>query len=131
MLTAIIVGVGQWERYTKPLLDSIARFMPDMRTVLVDNGNRYPDVRGVYRVALDEVVCYAEAINEGMQAVMVSDWYLILNNDILIEKPFGTEDFDPGCLYGFIKYRFREWEYLAGWGLFSVVLLLSFHPPPH
>ena len=117
-LSAVIVGVGEWKRYTKPLLDSMRIHNPDASVVCVDNGGQYPDYDGVAMVRTNKVVSYPEALNAGLQVSNSSDWYLILNNDILIEKPFGTEDFDPGCLYGFIKYPFGQFEYLAGWAMF-------------
>jgi GT2 family glycosyltransferase len=118
MITAVIVGVGEWERYTRPMLDSIVRFMPSMRVVLVDNGSNYPDSDGVLTVRTEQVVSYPEALNIGIEAAGYSDWYLILNNDILIEKPFTVDGFDRHSLYGFITYNFRRWQYLAGWAIF-------------
>jgi hypothetical protein len=118
MVTAIIVGVGQWQRYTKPLLESIARHMPDMRVTLVDNGGHYAPVDGVQVVTTEQVVSYPAAINAGLSTAQPSDWYLILNNDILIEKSFSVDKFDRKSLYGFIRYPFRQFYYLAGWALF-------------
>ena len=117
-LSAVIVGVGGWERYTASLLYSMIKHNPDVSVVCVDNGNQYPDYDGVHMVRTNRVVSYPEALNIGLQACDASDWYLVLNNDILITKPFGCEDFDPGCLYGFIKYPFIKYEYLAGWAMF-------------
>lgn len=118
MITAVIVGVGEWERYTKPLLDSVKRFMPSMRVVLVDNGSHYPDTEGVMTVRTDEVVSYPEALNIGIETAGHSSWYLILNNDIIIERSFSVDDFDRKSLYGFIAYNFRQYRYLAGWAMF-------------
>ena len=118
MVTAVIVGVDQWDLYTKPLLKSIDTFMPSMRVVLVDNGSHYPDTRNVQTVRTEQVVGYPEALNIGIQSAGASDWYLILNNDILIEKPFSVDGFDRKSLYGFITYPFRNWQYLAGWAMF-------------
>ena len=118
MVSTVIVGVGEWERYTKPLLDSMRLHNPDVSVVCVDNGSYYPDYEGVAMVRTNTVVSYPEALNVGLQACNSSDWYLILNNDILIEKPFSVADFDPGSLYGFIKYPFKRYEYLAGWAMF-------------
>jgi GT2 family glycosyltransferase len=114
----VIVGVGQWERYTKPLLDSIKAHMPDMGVVCVDNGSHYPDYEGVQMVRTPNVLCYAGGLNEGLQHAPHADWYLILNNDIIIERPFTTKGFSPSKLYGFIRYPFKRFWYLAGWGMF-------------
>ena len=118
MLTAIIVGVGEWERYTKPLLDSIREHMPDMNVVVVDNGDHYPEYPGVQMVKTDTVISYPAAINLGLRKARTSEWYLILNNDILIEKPFTVDEFDRRSLYGLIMFPFREFQYLAGCALF-------------
>lgn len=116
-LSAVIVGTDKWERYTKPLIDSMRIHNPDVSVVCVDNGSQYPDYDATM-VRTNKVLSYPEALNVGLQACDASDWYLVLNNDILIRKPFGVEDFDPGCLYGFIKYPFIKYEYLAGWAMF-------------
>ena len=116
--TFIVVGVKAWERYTKPCLESIKKHMPECEVVCVDNGSFYPDMDGVQMVRTDEVVCYAAGINAGLQGAYYNDWYLILNNDILIEKPFDIRHFEADNLYGFITYDFKSYKYLAGWGLF-------------
>lgn len=120
-LTAVIVGVGQWERYTKPMLDSIDQYMPDMNVVLVDNGAHYTQEAfqaNISVIQTERVFGYAESLNFGLQNANASDWYLVLNNDILIEKPFSVEGFDRKALYGFITYPFRRYRYLAGWAMF-------------
>ena len=116
-LSAVIVGTDKWDEYTKPLIDSMRIHNPDVSVVCVDNGSQYPDYDATM-VRTNKVLSYPEALNVGLQACDASDWYLVLNNDILIRKPFGVEDFDPGCLYGFIKYPFIKYEYLAGWAMF-------------
>ena len=116
-LSAVIVGTDKWHEYTKPLIDSMRIHNPDVSVVCVDNGSQYPDYDATM-VRTNKVLSYPEALNVGLQACDASDWYLVLNNDILIRKPFGVEDFDPGCLYGFIKYPFIKYEYLAGWAMF-------------
>jgi hypothetical protein len=115
LLVSVIVGVGEWERYTKPLLDSIRVHMPSMEVVCVDNGSCYPDYEGVKMIRTPEVICYAGGLNEGLNNAPESDWYLILNNDILIEKSFDIRHFEDDNLYGFIQYPFGKYQYLAGW----------------
>ena len=107
-LTAVIVGVGKWDEYTKPCLDSIKATNPDWHVVCVDNGSQYPDYEGVQMERVPNIVSYAEGLNFGLIKAPVSNWYLILNNDIIIEKTISTKDLDHRALYGFIKYTFAR-----------------------
>lgn len=118
MVSAVVVGVDNWKRYTKPLLDSMRLHNPNISIVCVDNGSNYPDYDGMTMIRTTKVVCYAKALNIGLRACNSSDWYLILNNDILIEKPFKVEDFDPKCLYGFGLHTLHRFKYLVGFAVF-------------
>ena len=89
MITVVIVGVGEWERYTKQAIDSIRAYEPDVRIVIVDNGDNYPYYyKGVnWFIKIDPVRSYAHAINVGVCA-LDSDYYIVLNNDILCNDKF-------------------------------------------
>lgn len=110
MSTAIIiVGVGQWEEYTKPLVKSIKKYEPDVDVIVVDNGNRIPSeekiISNIDFVVMNDVVNYATAINLGVQHFHVFGrhrWYLIMNNDVICDGPFVdyVNSLNSGTLYG-------------------------------
>lgn len=90
MITVILVGIGDWERYTEPAIGSILKHEPEARIVVVDNGCQYPDrFPGVRKfVKVTPIASYAQAINCGVNATIDSDYWIILNNDILCTDPF-------------------------------------------
>ncbi len=88
-VASIIIGVGQWESYTHPMLKSMVRHQPNARIILVDNGDRYPkEYRGVEILKTDKVLDYSAAINVGLNALNNEDWVLIINNDVLCRAPY-------------------------------------------
>lgn len=118
MVTAVIVGVGKWELYTLPCIKSLQEHVPDVQIVCVDNGSKYPDMDGVKMLRTDNVVCYATALNIGIKAVD-SDWYIAMNNDLLITRPFSVKELKANKIYGFIKYSFASgFDYVPSWGMF-------------
>lgn len=131
-VTAIIVGLNEWERYTLPAIMSIQAVDPAMNITVVDNGSvpEYPQVPGVQMVRTPSKRSYAGGINWGMQEAPQSDWYVILNNDIIISKPMSAriEQLDPRRLYGFhhvpAQDIFFTWDYMAGWAYILHVSLL-------
>lgn len=122
-VTAIIVGLNDWERYTLPAIMSIQAVDPAMNIVVVDNGSvpEYPQVPGVLMTRTPSKRSYAGGLNWGMKQAPRSDWYVLLNNDVLISKPFTPriENLDPKVLYGFqyipAQDFFFKWDYMAGW----------------
>lgn len=119
MLSVIIVGINDWEKYTLPFIDSL-RTHTRARIVCVDNGSQppYPVTEGVQMVRAEAVIPYPAALNIGLLAAPRSDWYFIANNDMLIEHSFDVQDLNLNNLYGFMQYSFSGHPYLAGWGLF-------------
>lgn len=91
-VAVIIVGVGQWEEYTKPLIQSIKKHEPGADVVVCDNGNKIPKVEkeniSVDFVTPQELVCYATAINMCVLSYVDFDWFIIMNNDVRCDGPF-------------------------------------------
>jgi len=115
----IIVGIGQWEEYTKPLVLSIKEHEPNATQIIVNNGCRYTssDIKNSLNVftcnvwkGLDTIkpVSYAEAINSGIKRAVnvfsykTPDWIIITNNDVICNAPFieYLESLDTNSLYG-------------------------------
>jgi GT2 family glycosyltransferase len=99
-VSVVIVGIGQWLKYTRPYIKALARHEPEVQVVVVDNGSPavYPDPA----MRFEETVSYAKAINAGLKACEASDWYVISNNDVRCEGPFveQLEKLDPWALFG-------------------------------
>lgn len=123
-ITAVIVGVNEWERFTLPCIQSIRACDPDLSLVVVDNGSDPPYPPGYNAFPLLKTACYASALNYGMACAEEPDWYVLLNNDILFHKPITDrfDSLDAGTLYGFQYFHrpaaFPFCDYLASWGLF-------------
>lgn len=123
MISAIIVGLNEWERYTLPFVRSIRAHDPRLIIVCVDNGSdiRYPETDGVIHIRSHKKRSYAGGINLGLRHGPVSDWYLVFNNDMLLHKCISNkiDKLDPGKLYGFHMYEgLFTMPYMPGWGLF-------------
>lgn len=121
-LSVITVGVNEWERYTRPLLESVLKVEPAINLICIDNGSTpaYPDVDNVDMVRSPIIRSYAEGLNLGIRAAMPSDWYMVCNNDVLVNKPFANRFgvLDKRCLYGFAEYTgvvAPGVRYLSGW----------------
>jgi len=120
---AIVIGLNEWERYTKPALESLKRTNPDMAITCVDNGSDepYPPTTGVSFIISQKKRSYAGGINLGLQWFPDDDWYIILNNDILAEKNFTDKivRLNPAILYGFYLWpsgtALLPTDYLSGW----------------
>ena len=91
MLSIIIVGINQWEQYTKKLVEQIRKHEPYVEIIMVDNGSAepYPRCLTAIRVRIKETVCYSEAINRGVWASS-SDWIMWMNNDISCTGKFAS-----------------------------------------
>jgi len=87
MISVVIVGINQWEEYTKPLIDSIKRFEPGTEIIVIDNNSdeQYPFQRNIFRTNFR--MSYAEAINYGVEKTH-GDWILSLNNDVVCRAKF-------------------------------------------
>ena len=119
MAAIIIIGVNEWERFTLPMLESVRKNDQAIDIVLVDNGSKpaYPECT----IRTDKVTSYAEALNIGLLAAGNQDWYVVSNNDVLVNKPFSHRmvlSLDNRKLYGFWTHDFHGRAYLSGWCLF-------------
>jgi len=123
MSTAVvIIGIGDWEKYTLPCINSIMACEPRADIIVIDNGSEpaYPRNIDVYR--LDETLCYAGAINVGIDIAEErnNDWLLLCNNDVVFNKPFVEfiEMQHPEMLYGFYLHEIDGRQYLSSWAMF-------------
>jgi len=100
----IIVGIGQWEEYTRPLIDSIRKYEPNIYIIVVDNGNNYPVYyNNVHFIITKKIVHYSVAINLGKSLVSDNaDWIIVINNDVVCKAPFIKilETMNTKILYG-------------------------------
>lgn len=117
MINFVIIGIGEWEKYTKPLIDSIQKYEPDCGIVLVDNGSPepYPITEGVKIIRFCKTISYPAGINAGMADP--ADWNIVINNDVIIKRHF-TDDLlklDPLKLYGFWTHEIFGEKYLSSW----------------
>lgn len=87
MISVVIVGVGGWAEYTRPLIADIWKWHPDIEIVVIDNASDtpYPKADHVHR--LHERVCYSAAINRGIE-IASRPWILSLNNDVRCNGEF-------------------------------------------
>lgn len=116
-VAALIVGIDGWERYTAPLLASLAQHEPGCQVVVVDNGSQppYPAWPEVTRIAR---ACYAAAINHAARQASEADWYVVLSNDVLCTGPFTAElarAAELEIVGPQAEYVYGQWPYLMGW----------------
>jgi hypothetical protein len=115
MVTVILVGIDGWAEYTKPAVDSILSYEPDVELIVIDNASDppYPNTGYVLRT---ERMSYAEAINTGAYNTK-SDWILSLNNDVVCQGQFAStvQALDPNAIYGreIIEEKGHTW--LGNW----------------
>jgi len=122
MLSVIIVGIDDWERYTRPLIADIWTHEPDANIVVVDNASATPYPKGEHIHRTDKRLGYAEALNWGIDRAGDSDWYVVMNNDVRVHKAFTkrVESLATSTLYGFKKWTGHELlkskpDYLSSW----------------
>lgn len=117
-IAAIIVGIDGWERYTKPLIDSIRKHEPGCVVTVVDNASAtpYPDDIDA-RLIHTERMCYSAAINIGWRHCPPSDWYIVLSNDVLCTGPFAETlaRYGDGDLVGPLLKETHGFPYIEGW----------------
>ena len=118
MYSIVIVGIGEWEKYTRPLIDSIYRYNPNAPIVVVDNesADPYPRYKNA-EIIRTERTCYAQAINTGLFAAPLSPWYLVMNNDVLCTGGVGEflSGLSPYSVYGPFEHREHNWRWIDGW----------------
>ena len=97
----IVVGIEGWEEFTLPAIKSIRIHNPDDYLILVDAGSKVPYPRNEYAqlLRLDESTSYAYALNSVIQLASKSDWYLLLNNDVICQGPIPWHDLHPEFIY--------------------------------
>ena len=126
VVKAVIVGLNEWEKFTLPMLNSAKKNDPELKLYLVDNGSAqpYPQVSGVNLIRNKQKDSYAVGLNLGIKSAGEADWYMLINNDTLIDKPITKriEKLDPNALYGFFIRESRDdlfpWSYLSSWCYF-------------
>lgn len=107
-IAAIIIGIDGWERYTKPLVESLRQHENNCVPLVVDNASvePYPQasmtVPAIWRTGR---LCYSAAINEGkrmLDGYRSFDWYIVLSNDVLCTGPFAhiLAEFGDGDVVG-------------------------------
>ena len=113
-VSVVIVGVNDWDKYTRPLLEDLKD--QDVEVICIDNGSNlpYPELAEIMRI--DNTVSYAEALNYGM-AKAAGDWIVATNNDVRVYNKIKKriEELDPNKLYGFYIHNDVGMEYLSGW----------------
>lgn len=129
-IAVVIIGIGEWEQYTFPLIQSIKEHAGEhVNIVCVDNGSepQYPQTDGVRMVKAFETMSYPAALNLGIFTAGRNDWYIPINNDALFTKPFAdtVEALDGNRLYGFATHEFGERPYLSSWCMIISNWLLS------
>jgi len=124
-VSVVIVGIGQWTEFTKPLIDSIRKYEPDVDIMVVDNGDDYPNEYFDVRFERTKhVVSYASALNIGLRATKEFDWVIFINNDAIAIGKFVDylKGLDRKAIYGNkIHIDFREFHhkdyspFIDGW----------------
>ena len=91
-IAALIIGIDGWEKYTKPLIDSIAQYEPECLTVVIDNASEtpYPAHDASPIIQRTERLCYSAAINRAHALAGDADWYIVLSNDVLCTGSFAA-----------------------------------------
>ena len=122
LIDIIIVGVGGWEEYTKPCIESIREKMDGKASInIIDNGYNYHDDEWVKTapycsMGFMPLSCYAKAINFGVNYTpRICDWLIIINNDVLCTGKIDTAKLDKNTIYGAKKHERWGREWLDGW----------------
>jgi GT2 family glycosyltransferase len=119
-VAALIIGIDGWEKYTRPLIESIQRHEPDCEIVVIDNASKepYPEwiAVGVPSIVRTERLCYSAAINRAAIFANLADWLIVLSNDVLCTGPFAHVLEDCcGLVVGPLLCENQGWQYLEGW----------------
>jgi len=115
-ISALIIGIDGWQKYTFPLIDSIQQYEPDCQIVVIDNASiePYPSLPYVHRT---ERLCYSKAINTAARLAGDSDWYVVLSNDVLCTGPFAAmlASVPANMIAGPCLKEVQSFAYLEGW----------------
>jgi len=99
-LAVIVVGMDQWEEWTRPAMLSLRKYLPGAKLYLMDAGREaYPKMDGVTTIRMEGSPSYAHNLNEGVRAAWGADWFLMLNNDVLAYEPLDMHQLDPANIY--------------------------------
>lgn len=116
-IAALIIGIGGWDNYTRPLIESIIEHEPNTQLIVIDNGslNRYPPLECVYRI---DRCCYSKAINIAHDWVEPdTDWFIVLSNDVVCTGSFSytLEHCAPDSIFGPQLHREHGLDWIVGW----------------
>jgi GT2 family glycosyltransferase len=115
-VTALIVGIEGWDKYTLPLIESLKEHEPGVQVVVIDNASTEPYPRNRRNVHRTERLSYSAAINRATLEAKNPDWYLVLSNDVLCTGPFvETLEKSKPCVMGPCLKKQYRWEYIEGW----------------
>ncbi len=113
---AIIVGIDGFEKYTKPLIESLRTHEPNCAIVVIDNASSvpYPRHDSIHRT---ERLCYSKAINTAHDIAAPADWYIVLSNDVLCTGPFAhiLEQMPTDTIAGPQIWTEHGYTWLVGW----------------
>lgn len=113
-VSLITVGIGDWERWTLPLIDSVRRYEPDVPMIVIDNGAHpaYPNDERVNIVRIPRT-SYPAAMNAGIGVAPPSIYYIVINNDVLCTGKFVeqvTEQNQLNLMGNWLNSKFgRKW----------------------
>lgn len=115
-IAALIIGIDGYERYTRPLVESLQRYEPDCQIVVIDNASKepYPTADYIHRT---ERLCYAAAINRAASFAPGVDWYIVLSNDVLCTGRFRTllHSLPKRAVYGPKLATAAHYQFVEGW----------------
>jgi len=115
-IACLIIGIDGWEQYTRPLMESLQKYEPEARLVVIDNASQtpYPALPDVQRT---ERLCYAAAINRAAAIAGDADWYVVLSNDVLCQGPFAwiLAQMAPRTIVGPQFHVEHGVSWLVGW----------------
>lgn len=123
-LTIVIIGIDEWEKFTKNFLDTIYTNTPESKITLVDNGSKekYPESDKYLLLRSENILSYPAAINFGMASSTTmnnSDWYLISNNDVILTKNI-KDNFsllNKNAVNGFYIHTVEGKPYISSWAI--------------
>lgn len=117
-VAALIVGIGGWEDFTLPLIQSIRENEPSCEIIVIDNASseEYPGDEHII-LKRTERLCYAAAINQAASLAAAKDWYVILSNDVLCDGPFIEQLTAVGdrVVCGPAMYEVHKYPFVGGW----------------
>lgn len=118
-IAALIIGIDGWDKYTAPLLETIAQHEPECLCVVIDNASSepYPSHNTAPILRRTERLCYSAAINKAHEIAGAADWYIVLSNDVLCTGPFAhiLQALPTNAIAGPCLKETQGYQYLEGW----------------